>query len=223
MTVIKTINLGFSNAILLQGQGTILVDTGVKHEPAVYMEKLQAAGVEPQDIDLIIITHGHVDHFGGAATLKKLTGAPLLCHRYAVAKLAAAVQENVQPRNDLGQRVKKLIKGGHLLAVEAVEADLVMDEEFELLPFGIDGKILHTPGHSDCSVSVLLDDGTAIVGDIFIASPFTGEPAVAYFADDESALWQSVKYLLDHATLFYGGHGGPFTSVELQPIYAERR
>lgn len=91
-----------------------------------------------------------------------------------------------------------------------------MGSSFDLSPYGVTGKVIYTPGHTDCSISVVLDSGHAIVGDIFIPSPYTGEVCLAYFAySEESVLLDSVHKLLDLAHIFYGSHGGPFTKDEI--------
>lgn len=58
------------NAFLVQLNGkTVLVDSGMGREPGKssgqLMEQLAAAGVQPSQVDLILITHFHFDHIGG--------------------------------------------------------------------------------------------------------------------------------------------------------------
>ena len=64
---------------------------------------------------------------------------------------------------------------------------------------GIAGEIVHTPGHSDDSVSVLLDDGSA----------FTGDLTAPALIDDENGLAAASWRLLRErgATRVYPGHG----------------
>ena len=58
------------NAFLVRMPGkTVLVDTGIGKDPEEdsghLMERLEAAGVAPSEVDLILITHYHFDHIGG--------------------------------------------------------------------------------------------------------------------------------------------------------------
>jgi len=110
----------------------------------------------------------------------------------------------------LGKKLYTTVKG--------VIPDILMDDDFSLVPFGVMGKAVPTPGHTDCSISVLLDSGIAIVGDILVPSFFTGELCLAYFANNQKALTNSVKKLIDQADTFYGGHGGPFTKEEVSRL-----
>lgn len=224
MEEIHTLKLGFANAFLLQGQqGAVLVDTGFQVKWEQYLKTFAQHQLLPSDIQLIVITHGHGDHFHGAAELKKLTKAPLLCHRKAVYSLQTGQNAPVIPRNSLGQRVWKQIQNHVPTAKARVQPDLVMEEVFDLTPYGVAGKVIYTPGHTDCSVSLVLDSGNAIVGDILVPSPYTGEPCLAYFAYDEALLLNSMETLLRQSHTFYGSHGGPFSQAEAGQILARER
>lgn len=216
MVEIHTLTLGFANALLVRAQGTVLVDTGIRVSQNKYRAVFAELGIRMEDVQLIVITHGHADHFGHAADLKQWTGAPVMCHRLAVSALAGGEQAPVVPRNALGEKALKLLRPNLPLLARPVQPDIIMEEPaFDLRPYGILGKVIPTPGHTDCSLSLVLDSGEAIVGDILVPSPFDGEPCLAYFATDEQALLASVRKLLQHAHTFYGGHGGPFTKDEV--------
>jgi hydroxyacylglutathione hydrolase len=51
---------------------------------------------------------------------------------------------------------------------DEVEPEILVDEEMDLLEFGVNGRIVHTPGHTSGSISLLLDSGEAFVGDLAI-------------------------------------------------------
>lgn len=221
MNRITTIPLGFSNAILVQESGAIIVDTGAPATLRKYQEVFASLQLDPQDIRLIVITHGHSDHFAHARELRELTGAPILCHSKALSALRTGKNPPVHPRNELGESVLKMIAGKEPPAMP-VEPDIVIDADYDLAFFGVAGKIISTPGHSDCSLSVLLDSGDAIVGDLVVSSPFTGKATAAYFADDPDALFASVRRLLPFVHTFYSGHGGPFTHEQVEAALQEK-
>lgn len=217
MEEICTLKLGFANAFLIKGQkGAVLVDTGFQVTREQYLKAFANYHLMPEDIQLILITHGHGDHFFGVSELKKMIKAPLLCHKNAVYALQTGQNAPVIPRNSLGQRVWNQIRNHVPTAKSRVQPDLVMGEIFDLAPYGIAGKVIYTPGHTDCSVSVVLDSGNAIVGDILVPSPYTGETCLAYFAYREKILFECVETLLQAAHTFYGSHGGPFSRTEVQ-------
>ena len=79
-TVIQ-ISLGWANAFVIRGKRPVLVDTGYPGSAPAIIDKLTQNGVDPGWLSLILITHGHADHFGSAAELKKQTGAPIAVHK----------------------------------------------------------------------------------------------------------------------------------------------
>ena len=215
MSIINTFILGISNMFLIKGKGFILIDTGTGADRATYGQLFADMNVNPEEIGLIIISHGHSDHFAGLHELKELTGAPVLCHQNAVQALRTGKNPPVKPRNELGKRVLEMIKGNAPISRKSVEPDIIVNSVFDLSGYGVAGSVIPTPGHSDCSITVLLDTGEALVADMLVESPFSGEPCVAYFADDEQALFRNINMLLAKAHVFYSGHGGPFKREEI--------
>ena len=92
------------------------------------------------------------------------------------------------------------------LGYEPTDFDVSVDGEFRLEPFGFPGYVLPTPGHSPGSISAIIDDEIAIVGDamfgVFAGSVFPP------FADDVRLMVESWKKLLDTGCGTYlPGHG----------------
>ena len=80
-SVVVQISLGWANAFVIKGKRPVLVDTGLPGNAPVIIDKLHYNGIDPDWLSLILITHGHADHFGSAAELKKQTGAPVAVHK----------------------------------------------------------------------------------------------------------------------------------------------
>jgi glyoxylase-like metal-dependent hydrolase (beta-lactamase superfamily II) len=49
---------------------------------------------------------------------------------------------------------------------QGVEPDILMKNEFDLSEYGINGKIVHTPGHTEDSITIILDNGEMLLGDL---------------------------------------------------------
>jgi glyoxylase-like metal-dependent hydrolase (beta-lactamase superfamily II) len=72
-----------TNIYLIRGNaGWLQVDAGWNAPETfeVYKKGIREIGINPEDILEIIITHAHLDHFGLAGKLKRLSGAQLALH-----------------------------------------------------------------------------------------------------------------------------------------------
>ncbi len=78
--------------------------------------------------------------------------------------------------------------------------------------YGIDGKIIHTPGHTPGSISVILDSGEAFVGCMaHNGFPFRIQPGLPIYALDIEEIKKQWKILIDSGIkMIYPGHGKPF-------------
>jgi len=119
----------------------------------------------------------------------------------------------------VGEILGFLLKGvGRKASTEPNKVDIILsDEDYPLKEFGIQGKILFTPGHSRGSISVVLDTGEAFVGDSAMSGfPLTIGPNLPVFAEDLSLLKESWTKLIDNgAKTIYPGHGKPFPIEKL--------
>ena len=74
---------------------------------------------------------------------------------------------------------------------------VISNEGLDLGPYGLAGRVMHMPGHSPGSVTVLLDSGEAFVGDSAMNGlPFCRKPSLPIFADDVLLLKESWRRLL---------------------------
>ena len=64
-----------SSHLIDTGAGLILLDTGYQHSLYLLLDKIWKLGFSPYDIQYILHTHGHIDHFGATRALVELTGA----------------------------------------------------------------------------------------------------------------------------------------------------
>lgn len=219
---ITHIKLGFSNAYLITGRKTVMVDTGMPGEQTKILRAAEKAGIEPKDIALILHTHGHVDHAGSTAALKQVLGAPTAIHRADEGLMRAGKMNPLTPLRLESRLILPLVNK----PFAPVAPDLLVDEIFDLSAFGIEGRILPTPGHTAGSISILLPGGAAIVGDVLMGGYLGGNllgtrPNYHYFADDVPAVHASIRALLDAGVqTCYVGHGGPLARQAVERRFA---
>ena len=207
--MIMTIDLGFVKAFLIKGEKYILIDTGVPKSFETIKRYMTDHGINPKDISVVIITHNHLDHTGSISKVKELTGAPVLIHKSEDMYLSKGVTTPVQIRSLLSKLLMKIMKNPK---IDPFTADIIIKDNdiIDLKPYGAAGKIIHTPGHTDGSISVLLDSGHAVVGDLFSAKKAKQGTKANYpfIYSDLNAIKVSMKELINQGgKQFYNAHG----------------
>jgi glyoxylase-like metal-dependent hydrolase (beta-lactamase superfamily II) len=162
---------------LLRGERTLLVDTGVKETPAqVIFPYLARAGIDPADLDAVLVSHADVDHFGGNEAVRAAASRALICaHAADVPWIENAVRIM---RERYGWYAAHGIGYPPETAAwlrDAMGADVPVDlrlqggEVFRLGP-GLDAHVLHLPGHTAGHLGVWVPSSrTAIVMDAVMA------------------------------------------------------
>ena len=204
---VQPVKLGHANIYFIRTDGGyILVDTGMPNSDEKLNSAFREAGIEPGSVQLIVASHGHLDHVGSTAYARRVTGGKVLCHRSFAADLAKGRPEKATPRNLVG-RLLTLMTGLMGSGFAGVEPDIVMDDEFDLAEYGIAGRIVHTPGHSPSSITIILDSGEALVGDMVRGTP-PGEIGLGMFYEDRELLLASLeKVVAQEPRIIYMSHG----------------
>lgn len=220
--MIVPIRLSISNAFLVKGERPVLIDTGCPGDTDRLVAALAREGVAVGDLALILHTHGHRDHAGGTARLKTMTAAPTAVHPADADMLRRGANRPLIPANLTGRLIRAYVDR----PFPPVEPDLALDEAFDLARYGLAGRVLATPGHTEGSVTVLLDGGEAVAGDLVVGGYLggllaPGVPGYPYFLEDLAELRSSVRKLLRHSpSRVYVGHGGPLRGDDVRKRFA---
>ncbi len=203
---------GFLKCFLLKGRQAVLVDTGSTGDGRRIRDALPHYGVRLTDLALIVITHAHPGHAGGLVYLQDRLDVPVAVHRLDADALRQGFNRTFSPASKLGRLLCPLLPRG--VGYAGVEPDILIEGEFDLSPYGVVGKVVSTPGHTPGSLSVILDGGEAIVGDLVVGGLIRRrKPHVSAFADDENQVLASIQKLLDQSMeTVYSTHGGPFSA-----------
>jgi glyoxylase-like metal-dependent hydrolase (beta-lactamase superfamily II) len=154
-------------------------------------------GVPLKEIRYGLATHYHIDHAGLAQELKQ-AGMSLLVLDVQVPAIPL-MKRWVKPQD---QYVDITLHDN--VTISLAESRSLLEG------IGIPGEILHTPGHSDDSVSLLLDDGSVFTGDL--------TPAAFIGMEDPAIVTASWRLLWERgARRVYPGHG-PIRQMEAESI-----
>ena len=206
-----------------------IVDTGIASSPAEGMvPALEAIGRRIEDVRWILLTHGHIDHLGGAHALWELTGrrakvviheadAPLLRSRRAhVEQYVDVRQQYIDNPNAVQEQTKA---ANHVISGEMEPAMLVRGGETLDLGGDVTVSVHHIPGHTAGSVAYVVDGQQSVfVGDaVQIHGAANGFPGY----EDPAAYRSSLQYLRDDVRPQHLYLGHPYRGADGVPYGVE--
>ena len=212
---IYTINTGVSNVFLIKfKKGNILIDTSYPGKEEFIINELKSFGVAPENISLIIITHAHGDHAGNAQFFKEKYHIPVLIGEGDESMAKEGRNRELKPTGLLGMLLKPFVE----YTYKPFTPDLVAGGQGVLYKYGINGQVMHTGGHTAGSLVVILNDGSAFVGDLIRGGIIANEePALHFFHEDANQADFILKLLLKmKVKVFYPGHFGPLKAEKIR-------
>jgi len=184
------VNVGYRSTnfwVVSAGRSRLLIDLGWPGMFNALTANLARVDIPLREITHGVATHFHMDHAGAAQDLKT-AGMRLIVAEEQVSAIPLMAQhmkptDHYTPIADAGNLIVKCSESRVLLAA-----------------IGIGGQLVHTPGHSDDSITVLLDGGEAFTGDLTWPTFATEETMDAVMAS-----WTRLREL--GATTVHAGHG----------------
>ena len=141
-----SMRMGVNSYLIIEEGDVYLIDTGYEKTVDVIVDSIRHLGMKPDNIKLIINTHGHVDHAGGNNLLKQLSGAPIAIHRFEAQKLPFETPDTI------------LLQDNDVLSLGSRKL-----------------TVIHTPGHCPGQIC-LYEQKTGIIftGDHIVEGTSTG-------------------------------------------------
>lgn len=194
---------GVNVYVIEDEDGLTLVDTGIPGSAKKIVAFIERLGHRPDELERIVLTHADIDHIGGAAELKALTGA-----RIAVAEEDAPVLRGAPPakltRSLLGRLLLRFFKA------RPAEPDELLVDGDEVTGF----RVMRVPGHTSGSIALVREDGVVFSGDTALGD-FGGRggalhPPAEGLADDFPRALESFERIRSlKPRLVLPGHGAP--------------
>ncbi|ASK64234.1 MBL fold metallo-hydrolase [Virgibacillus phasianinus] len=189
-------NFPSANMILINDQLPILIDTGFGSEAIDTEQLIKDAGVQPEELDLIVNTHYHSDHVGGNFHFQQNYGVPIAAHKWE-----ADLANFGDPESCSAEWLDQ--------PVEPYRVDIKLSDNDEIDTGSRTLKVLHTPGHTLGHISLYdADEEVLIGGDLFHKNDVGW---LNIFREGVASIQRSMESLERLSTLqiqqAYSGHG----------------
>lgn len=181
------------------GNGRVLIDAGTIDDASMLIGNINKALPEAAPLSLLILTHNHIDHVGGAADVRAKTGAMIAVHELDATALESGDSE-------------RTAASWYGTTFPPMNIDIILKGDGGKFKIG-DGSLswMHTPGHTPGSICVLLErDGKKILFGQDIHGPFHPQ-----FGSDVGKWRDSMRRLLDlKPDILCEGHFGIFKTPD---------
>jgi len=169
-----------------------LIDTGTKWDESrrAVQTELAELGLKTEDVQRILITHAHADHYGLAAEIVRASGAEVWTHRHNQAMLEA--YETIRAQRDAfymqlmteagvpleqRQRVADSRRGGNRYA-EGVQIDRTLEESDEIELADRAWRVYHTPGHAGGLICLFDPQARVLLSNDHLLRDISSNPVV---------------------------------------------
>jgi glyoxylase-like metal-dependent hydrolase (beta-lactamase superfamily II) len=186
-----------------------LIDTGPKWDEAreAMQAELAVLGLTMADVQRIVITHTHADHYGLAAEIVQASGAEVWTHRHNRALLES--YETIRAQRDAfymqlmteagvpleqRQRVADSRRGGNRYA-EAVKVDRLLEEGDEIELADRAWRVYHTPGHAGGLICLFDPQSRVLLSNDHLLRDISSNPVVEPDPDGGPRPHRLVQYI----------------------------
>jgi hydroxyacylglutathione hydrolase len=213
---------GRSNVFLLtNGVKNILIDTGAAFMWRRLVKRLEQLNIK--HIDYLILTHTHFDHAANSARIKEKYNPQIIVHKDEASYLESGENVLIKGTNLFTRVIVGLLAKRFLSAArfEPCRYDFLVDSVYDLNEIEFNAFIMHTPGHTSGSVSIIIDNEVAIVGDAMFGI-FKWSVFPPYAADINQMINSWGRLLETNCQVFLPGHGSANDRLLVQNCYNNR-
>ena len=211
---------GFTSVYMVKaGDVNILIDSGPKMSVEKLIRRINLLK-EPGKLDYLVVTHTHFDHCQNVRALSDIFDPVIVVgesEREFLDSGHAKIPEGTRQWSKLVVSIGRALNP-ELFSYPGVNQIHEVSSTFTIP--GLPINIVPTPGHSSGSISIILENELAIVGDTLIG--FSGNSIFPPFADDTRLLMKSWEYLVNSGChTFLPAHGQAIGIERLRKEYGK--
>lgn len=157
----------------------------------------------------VILTHEHFDHISGVPLLKKISDAAVYCNNACSEKIKKP-SKNLSDKADVIALFNHAAVHGTVLPFSC-EADICFEDEYTLSVEGHSVKMITTPGHTDGSICIILDNEILFSGDSLLDTPTITRLPGGSKKDFQNITLPFFRSQAENIRMVFPGHGNPDT------------
>jgi len=218
MTVVRVLSGVCACYLVVDGDRALLMDTGLRAQRRTLGRNLDMTlAAHKAQLNYVVLSHTHFDHADNVAHVARTYGSRVIVHRAEAGHLATGISPISPGRGPMARLVAK--RYGRLIAqfraYAPVKADILVDDAFDLSPYGLRARLFATPGHTMGSLTVLVDDQLALCGSAMLGR-LSGSISLLFVADEHAKLasWRSLADT--GCQTFLPSHGRPIPRRRLE-------
>ena len=205
------------------------MDTSYENQYNKFIKELRKFNISLKDIRYLLLTHHHSDHTGFAYKILKNSEVILITHKESLPFLKNGKSGLVDICDKYGKTLKWVFNtyskihrvNNKYVPIKHKNIIVLNGDNDEILEeIGINGKIIYTPGHTDGSISILLDNGDAIVGYLIMnIMPVKKKFFPIVISDYKKLLSSWLKVMKSNVKRIYHSHGKMILVNDFEKFY----
>lgn len=202
MSEIHRISSGSVNCyIISNGENAILVDVGTKRHKEKILNQCKLFNIQ-----LIVLTHGHLDHCQNAAFLSEALQVPVAISKEDMNLIPDNMKQPLLAKTFLGKIIRRVsITSFKHDTLPVFKPDVFLAEGDDLTSYGITAKVIALPGHTEGSIGLDVDGDKLIVGDALMNMLY---PTVSMLYVNREKMLESARKISNIGKRkIYFGHG----------------
>ncbi len=219
--IIYKVLTGRSNSYLISSEkNNILIDTGKKSAYNRLNRNIDLLKLTNQKIAFLILTHTHFDHCQTARKFKEKNNCQIIVSEKALESIKngyTILPNGTTLISKLMSKIGKII-GKRKFGYQSFQPDIIIEGNHDLNKLGVNFKIIETIGHSIDSISIIIDNEIAVVGDTMFGI-FKNSVFPPYADNVEEMIKSWGKLLNSDCHTFLPGHGKEVKRELLQQEY----